>query len=148
VAEAQASASAPPVRAAASAAPTPPAPEAPAGTPERGNIRPQLSADERQAAREQGAKLRGEPPPPPPEPSVVFAVVSRPSRAQDEAARGLALMQAVAAKLPPPTPDHSELMNSQGQWRAAWWPFTSLADAERARIMLAGKGLKAEVVEF
>ena len=39
-------------------------------------------------------------------------------------------------------------MQSQGEWRAAWWPVSTLADAERARVLLAGRGLKAEVVAF
>jgi hypothetical protein len=148
VTAAAASAPAPEQAVAARAALPPQAPGTPVAKPDRDDIRPALSAEERQAAREQAARLRGEPPPPPPVATTVYAVVSRPSRARDEAVHGLALMQAAAARLPPPVPDHSELMNSQGQWRAAWWPFTSLADAERARIMLTGKGLKAEVVEF
>jgi hypothetical protein len=57
-------------------------------------------------------------------------------------------MRRAGSRLPPPAPDHSELMQNQGEWRAAWWPFASLADAERARVMLAGRGLHAEVVEF
>jgi hypothetical protein len=78
----------------------------------------------------------------------VFAVVTRPSRQRERATQGLALMRDSSRRLPPPLPDHGELMHSQGEWRAAWWPFASLADAERARVMLARRGLNAEVVEF
>jgi hypothetical protein len=57
-------------------------------------------------------------------------------------------MKSAASRLDGPVPEHGELLESQGQWRAAWWPFTSLVDAERARVLLAGRGIKAEVVEF
>ncbi|MDO9283312.1 MAG: hypothetical protein Q7U26_00365, partial [Aquabacterium sp.] len=113
-------------------------------------IRPALSAEDRQLARLQGERLRASPPTaastPPPAP--VYAVVSRPTTERESAARSLALMRASSTRLPPPLPDHGELMRSQGEWRAAWWPFLSLADAERARVLLAGRGLKADVVEF
>ena len=64
------------------------------------------------------------------------------------AAGSLVLMQSAATRLSGPAPAHGELLQSQGQWRAAWWPFASLVDAERARVLLAGRGLKAEVIEF
>ena len=57
-------------------------------------------------------------------------------------------MRAAGGRLPPPVPARSELMLSGGQWRAAWWPFGTLADAERARVMLIGRGLRTEVVVF
>ena len=115
------------------------------------SIRPVLSDDAKHAAKVASAKLRGEPPPPPLPDAVqgpVYAVVSLPSRQREAAAGHLALMQSAAARLSGTVPDHGELLESQGQWRAAWWPFASLVDAERARVLLAGKGLKADVVEF
>ena len=115
------------------------------------SIRPELSDEQRYAARVEAARLRGEPAPaPPPEllPGPVYAVVSPPSRQRDAAAGSLVLMQATAARLNGGVPEHGELLESQGQWRAAWWPFASLVDAERARVLLAGRGLKAEVIEF
>ncbi|MBL8350455.1 MAG: hypothetical protein JNL87_09065 [Burkholderiaceae bacterium] len=144
VAEAQ------PARAEASAA-SEPAADAPAAP--QADIRPQLSDDERRAAREQSERLRGRASavPEAAAPAAtgpVYAVVARPSRQREAAASDLVLMHSVAARLPPPAPDHAELMQTRGEWRAAWWPFASLADAERARVMLAGRGLKAEVVEF
>ena len=78
----------------------------------------------------------------------MYAVVSLASRQRATAAVHLAQMKSAASRLDGPVPAHGELLESQGQWRAAWWPFTSLVDAERARVLLAGKGVKAEVVEF
>jgi hypothetical protein len=78
----------------------------------------------------------------------IYAVVTRPASQRETAASSLALMRGAEARLPPPLPSHGELMQHQGSWRAAWWPFASLADAERARVLLVGKGVKAEVVEF
>ena len=121
------------------------------------DIRPQLSADERQAARQQAEQLRGQAASPLPTPGAeaapaatgpVYAVVSRPSRQREAATDAAVLMQAAGERLPPPAPAHVELMQTGSEWRAAWWPFTSLVDAERARVMLVGRGLKAEVVEF
>jgi len=133
----------------------------PAATP-LGRIRPPLSAEDRLAARQQSAALRAAPlprhapakpdAPPRSEPaalaSTIYAVVTRPDRQREVAANSLAAMRSAAAKLPPPVPSNGELMQNQGSWRAAWWPFVSLADAERARVMLARKGVKTEVVEF
>jgi hypothetical protein len=108
-------------------------------------IRPRLSDDEKQAAREASAIARGDKPAPA---AVVYAVVTRaaPARAASEA--GLAAMRAASGKLLPPVPDHMEVLPMGNQWRAAWWPFTSLADADRVRVMLIGRGVQAEVVEF
>ena len=149
-----------------------------ADTPRLGRIRPSLSDEERQVARGQAARLRETPgqapaaprntpattattdtgkpratatnvsakPAAPPAP--VYAVVTRPSRQRETAASGLVVMRSAAARLSPPAPGHSELMQQQGEWRAAWWPFARQVDAERARVMLAARGLKAEVVEF
>ncbi len=127
------------------------APEAAASEP-AGDIRPTLSDEQKYAAKVEAAKLRGEPPPPPlapPEPAgPVYAVVGPGSATPDGAQRSLVAMRAAAARLDGGAPAHGELVNSQGQWRAAWWPFASLVDAERARVLLAGRGVKAEVVEF
>jgi hypothetical protein len=125
-------------------------PEAEASAPQA-SIRPVLSDEERYAARVEAARLRGEPPPAPPAtllPGPVYAVVSPASRQRAAAAGNLAQMKSAASRLDGPVPEHGELLESQGQWRAAWWPFTSLVDAERARVLLAGRGIKAEVVEF
>ena len=124
------------------------APE-PAASEPPGDIRPVLTDEQKYAAKVEAAKLRGEPPPPPPEPAgPVYAVISPGSPSPEVANRSLALMRAAAEKLDGGAPAHGELINSHGQWRAAWWPFASLVDAERARVLLAGRGVKAEVVEF
>jgi hypothetical protein len=115
------------------------------------NIRPGLSDEEKYAARVEAARLRGEPVPAPPAtllPGPVYAVVGPASRQRAAAAGSLAQMKSAASRLDGPAPEHGELVENQGQWRAAWWPFTSLVDAERARVLLAGRGIKAEVVEF
>jgi trimeric autotransporter adhesin len=115
------------------------------------SIRPTLSDEERYAAKVEAARLRGEPVPPPPAtllPGPVYAVVGPASRQRAAAAGSLAQMKSAASGLDGSAPEHGELVESQGQWRAAWWPFTSLVDAERARVLLAGRGIKAEVVEF
>ena len=140
---------------------TPPTDAAPLG-----RIRPTLSAEDRQLAKQQAASLRGTAAAAPaataaPARAVapaatVYAVVTRPSRQRETAASGLVVMRAAAARLSPPapvpapapTPAHIELMQQQGEWRAAWWPFASQVDAERARTMLATRGLRAEVVAF
>ncbi|GCL63320.1 hypothetical protein [Pseudaquabacterium pictum] len=125
-------------------------PEAAASQPQA-DIRPALSDEERYLARVEAARLRGEPPPDPPAtllPGPVYAVVGPASRQRATAAGSLALMKAAAGRMDGSAPGHGELLESQGLWRAAWWPFTSLVDAERARVLLAGKGVKAEVVEF
>jgi hypothetical protein len=119
-----------------------------------GRIRPTLSDDDKQAARAQTAALRGDKAEPPRAAAAatatapVYAVVTRPSPQREVASAGLAVMQRAGGRLPPSALLHGELMQNQGAWRAAWWPFASLADAERARVLLAGKGLKVEVVEF
>ena len=132
--------------------PTAPVAAGPSGS--LGRIRPSLSDEDKQAARAQTATLRGNKA----EalravaaatvPVTVYAVVTRPSPQREVASAGLAVMKRASGRLPDPVPDHSELMQTQGAWRAAWWPFASLADAARARELLAGKGLKVDVVEF
>ena len=133
---------------AADAGPAPRKPVVPLGT-----FVAELSAADKLAARQQveaarigqAAALAAQPPT---LQAPVFAVVTLPTRERDSAARGLALIRASGQRLVGELPEHSELMQNRGQWRAAWWPFDSQVDAERARVMLAARGLKVEVVEF
>ena len=130
-------------------------------------IKPLLSDDDRQAARQQAAVLRGAPinqalPPAAAAPrptdtanmantadaAPVYAVVTRARRQRQSAVQDLALLRSAGKRLSGPLPVRGELVQTQGEWRAAWWPFANLADAERARVLLAGRGLKAEVVAF
>ena len=121
-----------------------------------GSVLPPLSAAEKLVARQQveaartgrAAAIARQAAQPPQPVAPVFAVVTRPTREKDSAARGLALIRASGQRLAGEQPEHGELMLHHGEWRAAWWPFESLADAERARVMLAARGLKVEVVEF
>jgi hypothetical protein len=134
-----------PAQAAADAAPAASAPLA--------RIRPSLSDEAKLAAKAESDRLRGGPrqtqaATPAPIATAVFAVVSPPNRERKVAMNHLLIMRRAGSRLPPPAPDHGELLQNQGEWRAAWWPFASLADAERARVMLASRGLRAEVVEF
>ena len=139
---------------AATPAPPPTAPAAAGQSGSLGRIRPNLSDEDKQAARAKTAMLRSDMAAAPralavaTAPVTVYAVVSRPSPQREVASAGLAVMKRASGRLPEPVPDHSELMQNQGAWRAAWWPFANLADAERARVLLAGKGLKVDVVEF
>ena len=80
--------------------------------------------------------------------ATVYALVTAANPQRESANTGLAAMRRASGRLTPPVPEHTELMQDQGRWRAAWWPFASLADAERARVLLAAKGIQAEVVEF
>ncbi len=139
---------------AATPATRPTAPAAAGQSGSLGRVRPSLSDEDKQAARAQTATLRGNKADAPralavaTAPVTVYAVVTRPSPQREVASAGLAVMKRAGGRLPDPVPAHSELMQNQGAWRAAWWPFASLADAERARVLLAGKGLKVDVVEF
>ena len=118
-----------------------------------GTILPVLSTADKLAARQQieaarrgqAAAVAAQPPKPA---APVYALVTRPTREKGSAAQGLALIRASGQRLVGELPEHAELMLNQGEWRAAWWPFERQADAERARVMLAARGLKVEVVAF
>ena len=119
-------------------------------------IRPELSEQQRQQARDSSQAARqaassqaetaqrraGV------KDSPRFAVVAEGSGQRDLAEARLAQMKSVRAQIPAPAPAHSELVQQQGLWHAALWPFGSPAEAERARAMLGTRGLKAEVVSF
>ena len=118
-----------------------------------GTILPVLSAADKLAARQQGEATRSSQAAviaaqPPEQAAPVFAIVTQPTREKESAARSLALIRASGQRLSSELPENAELMLKQGEWRAAWWPFETQADAERARVMLAARGLKVEVVAF
>lgn len=81
-------------------------------------------------------------------PGPVYALVTDGAKQKDGAEAQLAQMMSVRASLPPPVGDQGEVLAHQGRWRAAWWPFASADEAERARSALAVRGVRAEVVEF
>jgi hypothetical protein len=117
-----------------------------------GRIKPDLSDEQKLAARAQSQAARdgkaAAKPAAASEPTVLYALVTRPTAERDFATSGLTMMRKATLYMPPPVPHTAELMRSGKEWRAVWWPFTTLADAERARIMLASKGLKVEVIEL
>ena len=150
----QAHATSPPAKAEAQA--EAPAATAAASAATLARVRPQLSDQDKRLAREQSAQLRASQ-----QAAVrqaqaaakqaktpVYALVSQPSLQRDEAQRSLKLMHDARKRWPPPAPAQAELVQNQGLWRATWWPFGSRAEAERARVLLSGRGQRAEVVEF
>ena len=119
--------------------------------PVLGEIQPKLSAGDKLAARLRSTALRNTPPSPKPvapNSGRVYAVVTLPVPERDLAALNLKLIRASGGRLDDDAPEHGEILGSKNNWRAAWWPFANQVDAERARVMLAGRGLKVEVVEF
>lgn len=144
-ASAAAAASAPtPGPAPATAKPPPPA--ASAAGRLRLALRPQLSQEEREAARESGLRLRGQNATAATGP--VYALVTPPTRLRDDSLLLLTRARDLGGRDAALKSAHSDLISARGLWQAALWPFGSRADAERARVALAGKGLKAQVVEF
>ena len=77
-----------------------------------------------------------------------FAVVTFGTAQREPAEAYLAQLMSVRAQMPSPGTARTELVQQQGQWHAALWPFATVGDAERARTMLATRGLKTEVVAF
>jgi hypothetical protein len=77
----------------------------------------------------------------------VFAVSTRPLRTRAEAEQLQAAMGALlrttgaaGVKL--------ELLPEGEDWRVVAWPFTSQADADRARALLVGRGMRVQVLRF
>ena len=115
-------------------------------------IRPLLSPEDRQAAREQSTGLRqaraasapgavapnGE--------RHVYAVATLPTRSRAGSQLRLVLMGAptVAAA----GEAQAEVMEVSDGWRAVMWPYASRDAAEKVRDLFASRGIKAEVIEF
>jgi hypothetical protein len=77
----------------------------------------------------------------------VYAVSTRPLRTRAEAEQLLAAMGAllrttgaIGVKL--------ELLPEGEDWRVVAWPFSNQADADRARAMLVGRGMRVQVLRF
>ena len=160
-AEVTASASAPRAASAPAVAAAPTAPVPSAARPFALVVRPLLGQDERHAARESSVRLRGQTAPAKPvavdlshqaqaSPTAgpVYALVTAPTRLRDDSLVLLTRARSLSGLDSALKSARSDLISAQGLWQAALWPFGSRADAERARITLAGKGLKAQVVEF
>jgi hypothetical protein len=109
---------------------------------------PRLADAQREAARTASRSVRKEAPV---EPGAApdaksWALVSRVMTNRRLSERAAAQLQAVA--LLQPVPMRAELLASDGGWRAVFWPFPSVQDAEKVRLALADKGLPLAVVEF
>lgn len=80
------------------------------------------------------------------EPRMTYALVMRPTRTRAESeslARRLRQQAGLAAG-----DSQAELLQAGDSWRAILFPFADAQRAERARQVLAGKGLAVEMVEF
>ena len=75
-----------------------------------------------------------------------LATASSPSKLEAEAR--MILLRAGAANAIAPHGTRIELLQSNKHWQAVWWPFKKREDAERARRLLAVRGVKVELVEF
>jgi hypothetical protein len=143
--------------------PPPRVPERRASGP-MGQVRPALSSEARLLARQQSeaarAATRGEAASASPSATVRaaspaaasaftrYAVLGPASASRAEAEAQLAPMMSVRAQLPPPGPAFTELVQQNGRWRPALWPFATAADADRARSMMVTRGVQAEVLGF
>lgn len=127
------------------------------------DIRPQLTAEQRDAARREGEQLRAQSPARKGslqaavgKPGAAtgnghnYALVTRATRGRAASEVMLSLMASAAAGTPGsgPAQPRTEVMQVPQGWRAVWWPFGSLGDAEGARAALAQYGINAEIVEF
>jgi len=141
-----------------------PAPATTALAPRR-DLRPPLDEATKAAARQAVADLRSTLPPAPAQKSApvavhaapvlpaagqpLFALTSRVLRTEAESEQ---LATAARALLAQPagraTPIQVELMAAGADWRVIAWPYTNAADAERARALLASRGLRVQVVGF
>ena len=111
------------------------------------DIRPRLSAEERQLARAQAEQLRGQGPPAAAN-GHSFALVTRTTRGRAASEVMLSLMVTAAAGAAWPGQPRTEVLPVPQGWRAVWWPFGSPGDAELARAALARYGINAQIVEF
>lgn len=107
-------------------------------------IKPRLAEADRQSLKKAAAAMRGQGQGSVRKPA--WALVTRPTADRRLSERAAAQFEAVAAVQP--TTMRAELMRTGAAWRAVFWPFASARDAEKARIALADKGLRTEVVEF
>ena len=88
-------------------------------------------------------------PAPPPTASTgpAFAVSTRVLRTRAESEQVAAAMRALLVT--PGTPQmHVDVMPAGEDWRVVGWPYTDRALAEKARAMLATRGMKVQVIDF
>lgn len=114
-------------------------------------LRPGLSSDERAEAVRQANLLRSQTPAPPAavaKPTKVYALVTSLTGTRAASERRLRMMGLSFAGGKMSGDLRSEIMKVDKGWRATLWPFTSRADAEAARDMLADRGVYTEVLAF
>ena len=114
-------------------------------------LRPGLSSEERAEAVRQANLLRSQTPAPPAavaKPTKVYALVTSLTGTRAASERRLRMMGLSFAGGKMSGDLRSEIMKVDKGWRATLWPFTSRADAEAARDMLADRGVYTEVIAF
>lgn len=115
------------------------------------DIRPPLSADLRAAARQESmaaraARAASAPPGAPDPDGKTYAVAAPATRTRAGSQLRLVLMDA-PTKAEPGQP-RVEVIQVGENWHAVIWPFNNRAAAERAREVLAGRGIPTEVIDF
>ena len=123
------------------------------------SIRPELSAEAREAARQQSNELRqakaAQAASSPDAPKATeahaskgqaYAVATIPTRTRAGSQLRLVLMG--APEIARAGEPHAEVMQVAEGWRAVMWPYPSREAAETVRDMFASRGIKAEVIEF
>jgi len=114
-------------------------------------LRPGLSSEERAEAVRQANLLRSQTPAPPAavaKPTKVYALVTSLTGTRAASERRLRMMGLSFAGGKMSGDLRSEIMKVDKGWRATLWPFTSRAEAEAARDMLADRGVYTEVIAF
>jgi len=114
-------------------------------------LRPLLSSEERAEAVRQANLLRSQTPAPPADvvkPTKVYALVTSLTGTRAASERRLHMMGLSFAGGKMSGDLRSEIMKVDKGWRATLWPFTSRAEAEAARDMLAERGVYTEVLAF
>jgi hypothetical protein len=113
-------------------------------------LRPQLSDEEKQAARQASQALRDAATPPPPAVPTgpVYAIATRPSRSRDDALALQAVLRGLQAQTATPIPTRLDVMRAQGRWRVVWWPHTQQQEAQALLAAARARGLQVELIPF
>lgn len=82
-----------------------------------------------------------------PPPGHVFALSSRRLRTRAESDQTMAAMKSLLASSGMAAVQ-VEVVPAEDDWRVVGWPFTQLAQAEKARTLLASRGIRLQVVDF
>ena len=76
-----------------------------------------------------------------------FAVSTRLLRTRTESEQTAAAMRALLVTAATPQM-HVEVIPAGDDWRVVGWPFANRAQADKARALLAGRGMRVEVIDF